>query len=82
MARDVTARKVEELLPDPLTPRETEVLAQIVAGRNNPQIAGDLAHSLGTIKQDVRSVLSKLGVRDRRRAAARAVDIGLAPPSY
>ena len=79
VANDITERKLGELLPHPLTPRELEVMERIAVGRSNPQIATDLAHSLGTVKQDVRSVLTKLGVRDRTEAVARAVEIGLLP---
>ena len=80
VAEDITARKLGELLSEPLTPRETEVLRRIAAGWQNPRIAKDLSYGLGAIKLDVRNILAKLGVRDRRRAA-RAVEIGLlAPP--
>ena len=81
VAEDVTARRIAELVPDPLTPRETEVLRGMIAGRKNAQIAKNLAYGLGTVKLDVRNVLAKLGVRDRREAAALAVHVGLLPPS-
>lgn len=81
VAEDVTARKIAELVPDPLTPRELVVLRGMAAGRKNAQIAKDLAYGLGTVKLDARNVLAKLGVRDRRQAAARAVDVGLFPPA-
>lgn len=77
---DITARKLAELVPDPLTGRELEVLRRIAFGHKNKQIAEGLRHGVGTIKQDVRNVIAKLGVGDRRRAAARAVEIGLVPP--
>ena len=80
VAEDVTARKLAELVPDPLTPRELAVLRGMAAGWKNLQIAKDLAYGLGTVKLDVRSVLAKLGARDRKRAAARAIEIGLVPP--
>ena len=78
---DVTARKLEELVPDGLTPREMRILQQIVAGRTNPQIAHDLLYSLGTVKLCVQRVISKLGVENRKQAASRAVEIGLVPPA-
>lgn len=80
MAEDITARKVRELVLEPLTDRELEVLHYIVAGLTNRQIAKCIAHSVGTVKLDVQSVLEKLGTKNRRRAAARAVEIGLVPP--
>lgn len=81
VAEDVTARKLAELLPDPLTGREISVLRLMAAGRKNGQIAQELSYSLGTVKLDVRNVLAKLRAKNRRRAAAWAVDIGLIPPA-
>lgn len=80
VAEDITARKVRELVPDALTSRELEVLRGIVAGKTNKRIACDILSSPGTIKLDVRCILEKLGAKDRKRAAARAVEIGLVPP--
>ena len=79
-ANDVTERKLKELVLDPLTARELEVLRRVVAGWNNPRIAEQLPYSLGTIKLDVRRLIAKLEVDDRKQAAARAVEIGLVPP--
>ena len=82
VAEDIMARKIQELVPEPLTCREAEVLGKIVAGRQDSQIAIDLKLSLGTVKRDVRYVLAKLGARDRREATSRAISIGLFPPPY
>jgi len=46
-----------------LTPRERQVLAHIVAGRLNKQIAGDLGTVEKTIKVHRGRVMEKLGVR-------------------
>jgi len=46
-----------------LTPRQREVLAHVVAGRLNKQIAGDLGTVLNTIKLHRGAVMRKLGVR-------------------
>lgn len=54
-------------VPD-LTPREREVLTEIVAGRNNAEIAGALFVEIGTVKTHVSSIIAKLGVRDRIQA--------------
>ncbi|MET4040994.1 response regulator [Bradyrhizobium sp. RT6a] len=46
-----------------LTPREREVLTEVVAGRLNKQIAGDLGTAEKTIKVHRGRVMMKLGVR-------------------
>ena len=56
-----------------LTPREREVLALMVEGLNNPEIAGRLVISLSTAKYHVSSILSKLGAASRSEAVALAV---------
>ena len=56
-----------------LTERELEVLALVVKGLNNAQIAGVLTVSPSTVKNHVSSILSKLGVATRTEAAAMAI---------
>jgi DNA-binding CsgD family transcriptional regulator/tetratricopeptide (TPR) repeat protein len=58
--------------PDSLTPRESEVLDQLVAGRTNRQIARQLYISEKTVSVHVSNILAKLGVRSRAEAAALA----------
>jgi NarL family two-component system response regulator LiaR len=60
-----------------LTQREREVLALLVEGLNNPEIAERLVVSRSTIKFHVSSILSKLGVASRTEAVALAVKEGL-----
>ena len=60
-----------------LTPRELEVLGLMKLGRTNRQIAGDLVISLGTAKNHVEHIISKLGVSDRTRAVVQALELGL-----
>lgn len=63
-------------LPDPLTPRETEVLRLMAGGFSNREISDALRTSEGTIKNYTSSILSKLGVRDRTRAVLKGIDLG------
>lgn len=56
-----------------LTPREREVLALMVQGLTNPQIAERLVVSRATAKAHVSNVLSKLGAATRAEAVALAV---------
>ena len=55
-----------------LTEREREVLALMVEGLNNTQIAGKLSVSPSTIKSHVSNILSKLGVSSRTEAVTLA----------
>jgi len=54
-----------------LTRRENEILELIERGHSNKEIASDLHLGLSTVKNHVRSILAKLGVRRRTEAAAR-----------
>jgi NarL family two-component system response regulator LiaR len=56
-----------------LTEREREVLALMVEGLNNTQIAGRLSISSSTIKSHVSNILSKLGVASRTEAVTLAL---------
>jgi len=62
-----------------LTEREREVLALMVEGLNNTQIAGRLTVSSSTVKSHVSNILSKLGVASRTEAVALALRSRLIP---
>lgn len=49
-----------------LTPRETEVLSLLAAGRSVPYIAGDLCIAESTVKHHTSSIYRKIGVSDRQ----------------
>jgi len=63
--------------PEPLTGRELEILRLMARGHSNREIADALAITEGTVKNYVSGILAKLGVRDRTRAALKALEAGL-----
>jgi WD40 repeat protein/serine/threonine protein kinase len=60
-----------------LTPREHEILALIIAGDSNKEIAHRLTVTLSTVKWYVNQIYSKLGVRSRVQAMVRARELNL-----
>lgn len=67
-----------DALPDEaLTARELEVVRLMSGGYSNKEIAHALGTAEGTIKNQVSSILSKFGVRDRTRAVLKALEAGL-----
>jgi DNA-binding NarL/FixJ family response regulator len=72
---DFFARRRPSVAPDDfpmLTARERDVLHLIAQGRSNPQISAQLGLSPKTTSNYVSAILTKLQVRDRAEAAARA----------
>ncbi len=74
LLRNVAAGSPPE---EKLTEREREVVRLMAGGYSNKEIAHALGTAEGTIKNQVSSILSKLGVRDRTRAVLRALESGL-----
>lgn len=81
VVEDITARKIAELVPDPLKDREKEVLGLVARRRTNEEISRELSYSVGTVKLHVGRIIAKLGARNRTEAADRAVEIGLISPA-
>ena len=63
--------------PSPLSKREIELLDLIAAGRSNKEIAGELYISLGTVKRHTVNIFTKLDVKNRTEAVAKAREHGL-----
>jgi DNA-binding CsgD family transcriptional regulator/tetratricopeptide (TPR) repeat protein len=63
-----------------LTPREHDVLALVVAGRTNAQIATELFISPKTVSVHVSNILAKLGATSRSEATTIAHRDGLVDP--
>jgi len=70
-----TSRRQE--MGDSLTDREREVLALLVDGLTNPDIAAKLFISQSTVKSHVSNILSKLDVSTRTEAVSLALQQGL-----
>jgi len=79
VAEDITEQKIAELVPDPVSDQELEVLRLVASGHTNAQIAEALRYSLGGVKHQIQRIITKLGVEKRTQAATRAVEIGLIP---
>lgn len=60
-----------------LTKIEVQVLKLVAAGYSNHEIADALYKSVGTVRNQVSSILTKLDARDRTRAVLKALDLGL-----
>lgn len=70
-------RSQENFLPDPLSPREIEIIRLVATGASNKEIAEKLVISEGTVKNHLSSILSKLSVRDRMQAVLKAKELGI-----
>jgi DNA-binding NarL/FixJ family response regulator len=81
----ITVRLLEHLatpksapaLPEPLSPRELEVVQAVARGRTNAEIAAELFVSLSTVKTHLTNVQSKLSARNRVEIAAWAWEHGI-----
>ncbi len=60
-----------------LTPRELQVLRLVAGGYSNREIGELLATAEGTVKNQVSTVMAKLGVRDRTRAVLKGLELGM-----
>ena len=64
--------------PDPLTPREVDVLKLVAKGMENPEIAAQLVISEATVRTHVSNIMGKLHLASRTQAALYALREGLA----
>jgi DNA-binding NarL/FixJ family response regulator len=60
-----------------LTPRERDVIRQLVHGKSNKEIARILSIEDGTVKQHLNSAFTKLGVTNRTQAAIAIANVKL-----
>jgi two-component system, NarL family, response regulator LiaR len=77
-AKDATAKIAPTIaLEHALSERELEVLALLVEGLSNPEIAEQLFISPNTVKAHMRSLMNKLAANDRVQVAVKALRAGL-----
>jgi LuxR family maltose regulon positive regulatory protein len=65
------------ILVEPISRRELDVLRLIGEGCSNQDIARQLVLSLHTVKKHISNIFSKLGVKSRTQAIARARELKL-----
>jgi two-component system NarL family response regulator len=75
----IAEKLAERMGAEELTPREFDVLEQIVHGKSNKEIATELDVSEATVKTHINSLLGKLGVTDRTQATTAAIQRGIVP---
>jgi LuxR family maltose regulon positive regulatory protein len=66
-----------QLLIEPLTLRELEVLKLIEAGCSNQEIAAELVISIPTVKRHISNIYTKLGTSSRTQAVLRGKELNL-----
>jgi len=76
-ARLHPASPSERLRPEPLGPREREIVQLLAEGRSSPQIARELHISTRTVESHRRNIMKKLGVHSLAEITKYAVREGL-----
>lgn len=67
----------ETQVVDELSTKELEVLRLMAGGYSNKEISLAIHKSEGTVKNQVSSILEKLGVRDRTQAVLKSINLGI-----
>jgi len=73
---EVAQQLAEHAADDAITPRELEILRGVSKGKSNKIIADDLNISEHTVKNHIKSILSKLNANDRTDAVVIAIRRG------
>jgi len=68
---------IKQVLIEPLSERELDVLRLLDTDLDGPGIARQLVVSLHTVRSHTKSIYAKLGVNNRRAAVGRAVELDL-----
>jgi LuxR family maltose regulon positive regulatory protein len=70
-------RPTRQVLIEPLSERELDVLRLLATDLSGPQIARELVVSLNTVRTHTQRIYAKLSVNNRREAVSRAEDLEL-----
>ncbi len=70
-------RPAKNMLVEPLSERELEVLKLLRSELSGPEIAQQLIVSLNTFRTHTKNIFNKLGVNNRRAAIRRAEELDL-----
>jgi LuxR family maltose regulon positive regulatory protein len=68
---------VTQVLIEPLSKRELQVLRLLSTDLDGPDMARELVVSLNTVRTHIKNIYSKLGVTNRRAAIRRAAELDL-----
>ncbi|MEZ4737367.1 MAG: LuxR C-terminal-related transcriptional regulator, partial [Caldilineaceae bacterium] len=77
MTGETIVPDANQLLIEPLSPRELEVLGLLAIGHTNQAVADELVIAVSTVKKHVNNIFGKLGVGSRTQAINRARELGL-----
>lgn len=80
VSSDIAHELAAHALDEPLTQREIEILRLVADGHANKQIARQLSLSVETVKAQLKTIFSKLGVHDRTHAVTLAARRGYIDP--
>jgi two-component system NarL family response regulator len=80
LSQRVTERLAARRQRPDLSQRELDVLQQLARGRTNKEIAAHLFISEDTVKSHIKSLFSKLNVKDRTDAVITAFRHGIVHP--
>ncbi len=67
---------MKQLLVEPLSGREIEVLKLIEGGLSNQDIAAKLFITITTVKRHISNIYAKLEVKNRTQAVSRGKELG------
>ena len=76
-SHEIAVKVADRLRRPDLTPREIQVIEDLVKGSSNKIIAGDLEISENTVKLHITRIMQKLGAKDRTHVASLALQRGI-----